>query len=138
MKSKAPSKPVNCKCGNPVCADQWHRLGRWIGEDDPRNWQRMQAWLRALSEEAEAPRTFEAAPGLSMVCTGAKIEVKTKSLRTPMARRTSEANEAAKLDAVQRKCPTEEGAKPGASAQPSDESVDKYVEAFFDSFDSID
>lgn len=134
----AASKPVLCESGKSVCVDQWHRLARWMEENAPLNWQRMQKWLRALHEDAEAPRTFEAAPGLSLVWSGAKIEVKTKSLRTPMARRTSEANEAAQPDAVQRKCPTEEGAKPGVSAQPSDELVDKYVEAFFDSFDCID
>ncbi len=101
----ATSKPVKCECGNPVCADQWHRLARWL-EEDPGNWRKLDAGLKAMWDEAD--RTFEAAPGLSLVWSGAKI------------------------DAVQRQCPTEEGAKPGVSAQPSDESVDKCVEAFFE------
>ncbi|MGC1685353.1 MAG: hypothetical protein WA734_07025 [Candidatus Acidiferrales bacterium] len=72
-KSKGRSKPVKCECGHPVCANQWHRLSRWMEEDAPRNWQRMQEWLRALVEDPEAPRTFEATPGLWLVWTGAKI-----------------------------------------------------------------
>jgi hypothetical protein len=74
-KSKAPSKPVKCKCGDPVCADLWHRLARWMEEDVPRNWPRVQEWVRALDEDAEAPRTFETAPGLWLVWSGAKIEL---------------------------------------------------------------
>jgi hypothetical protein len=75
-KSKAPSKPVNCKCGNPVCADLWHSLARWMEKDVPRNWQRMREWLRALDEDPKAPRTFEAEPGLWLISSGAKIEVR--------------------------------------------------------------
>ena len=76
-KPKAPSKPVKCKCGNPLCADQWHRLARWL-EKDCGNWRRLEAWLRALDENAEAPRTFKAALGLWLVWSGAKIEVREK------------------------------------------------------------
>lgn len=68
------SQQAKCKCGNLVCADQWHRLARWV-EEDPGNWRRLEAWWRALDEDAEAPRTFEAAPGLSLVWSGAKIEL---------------------------------------------------------------
>lgn len=72
---KAPSKSAKCKCGNPVCADQWHRLARWL-EEDPRNWSRLQAWLKAMwDEDPEADLTFAAAPGLVLVWSGAKIEV---------------------------------------------------------------
>jgi hypothetical protein len=46
-----------------------------MGEDVSRNWQRLQEWLRALDEDPEA-RTFEAAPGLWLVWSGAKIEVR--------------------------------------------------------------
>jgi hypothetical protein len=76
-KPKAPSKSVKCKCGNPVCANQWHRLARWL-EEDPGNWRRLEAWLRALGEDPDAPRTFEAAPRLWLVWSGAKIEVREK------------------------------------------------------------
>jgi hypothetical protein len=79
-KASAPNltpaaKPVNCKCGDPVCADLWHRLGRWI-EEDPENWRKLQAWVKAVwDEHPEADRTFESAPGLWLVWSGAKIEL---------------------------------------------------------------
>jgi hypothetical protein len=66
---------VKCKCGNPVCADQWHWLARWL-EEDPGNWRKLEAWLKAMWDEyPEADRTFETAPGLWLVWSGAKIEV---------------------------------------------------------------
>ena len=74
-KPKAPSKSANCKCGNPVCADQWHRLARWL-EGDLGNSRKLQAWLKAMWDvDPEADRTFAAAPGLVLVWSGAKIEV---------------------------------------------------------------
>jgi hypothetical protein len=69
------SKAVNCKCGNPVCADLWHRLARWL-EEDPGNGRKLQAWLKAMWEEhPDADHTFEAAPGLWLVWSGAKVEL---------------------------------------------------------------
>ncbi len=74
-KPKAPSKSAKCKCGNPVCADQWHRLARWL-EEDAGNWRKLEAWLKAMwDEHPEADRTFAAAPGLVLVWSGAKIEL---------------------------------------------------------------
>lgn len=71
---QASRQPVNCKCGNPVCANQWHRLARWLGED-PGNWSKLQAWLKAMwDEHSEADRTFEAEPGLSLVWSDVKVE----------------------------------------------------------------
>jgi hypothetical protein len=75
-KSEAPSKLVNCKCGNPVCADQWHRLARWL-QGDLGNSRKLRAWLEAmLDEHPEADRTLETAPGLWLVWSGAKVELK--------------------------------------------------------------
>jgi len=86
---------AKCKCGNPVCVDEWHRLARWL-DNNPGNGRKLQAWVRAiLDEDPEADSTFEAAQGLSLVWLGAKIEVKGKQrkVRTrtelPSARRTS-------------------------------------------------
>jgi hypothetical protein len=76
-KPKAPSQPVKCKCGNPFCADQWHRLARWIEADPLGNGRRLSAWLKAMCEEdPETDSTFEAAPGLSLVWSSAKGEQK--------------------------------------------------------------
>jgi hypothetical protein len=67
-------QPVKCKCGNSFCTDRWHRLARWLGED-PGNWSKLQAWLKAMwDEHPEADRTFEVAPGLSLVWSDVKIE----------------------------------------------------------------
>jgi hypothetical protein len=84
-KPKAPSKSAKCNCGNTVCADQWHRLARWL-EEGPGNWRKLQAWLKAMwDEDPEAPRTFAAAPGLVLVWSGAKIEVREKIAESPGA-----------------------------------------------------
>ena len=75
-KPKAPSKSAKCRCGNPVCADQWHRLARWL-EEDLGNPRKLQAWLKAMwDEDPEAEHTFAAAPGLVLVWSGAKIGVR--------------------------------------------------------------
>lgn len=66
------------KTGRKLCADQWHRLAQWL-EEDPGNWRKLEAWLKAMwDEHPEADRTFAAAPGLVLVWSGAKIEVREK------------------------------------------------------------
>jgi hypothetical protein len=84
-KPKSPSKSAKCKCGNPVCIDQWHRLARWL-EEDLGNSRKLQAWLKAMSDEdPELDHTFEAAPGLVLVWSGAKIEMTEEIAERPGA-----------------------------------------------------
>jgi hypothetical protein len=79
------SKPVNCKCGNPVCANLWHRVARWL-EEDVGNGLKLQAWLKTMwDEHPEADRAFETAPGLWLVWSGTKIEVKEEIAESPGA-----------------------------------------------------
>ena len=77
--------------------------------------------MRALDEDAETPCTFEAAPGLSLVWSGAKTEVREKITESQ-----------GKQDAARRKRSTGASAKPGLPAQPSDGVVDD-LKAFIES-----